>query len=76
MCFYIGESQEETDAVIRRGPEMLVYLRKYQYRDPEIPNCRYPDSIRKSTSIKETDFEGAINAIRHGRRGTWDNPDG
>ena len=74
MCFYTGESQEETDAVIARGPEMLSYLRKYQHRNPEIPNRSYPESMRKRATDRTSDFSGAIDAIRHGKRGTWDNP--
>src|SRR5216684_6646206 len=29
MCFEVGESQEETDAVIGRGKRMLLLLNKY-----------------------------------------------
>ena len=34
MCFNIGESQEEEDAVISRGKRMLPLLRKYQFSLP------------------------------------------
>jgi hypothetical protein len=30
----------------------------------------------KSRSHKAKDFKGAIRAIKHGWRGTWDNPEG
>ena len=53
---------------------MLSYLRKYQHRNPEIPNRSYPESMRKRATDRTSDFSGAIDAIRHGKRGTWDNP--
>src|SRR3954468_14130154 len=36
MCFDVGESQEETDAVIGRGKRMLPLLKKYQDKNPKI----------------------------------------
>jgi hypothetical protein len=77
MCFDImGESQEETDAVIARGRKMLPYVEKYRKGDPKIARRAYPDSLLKGFSRKESDFQGAIKAIEHGWRGTWDNPEG
>ena len=35
MCFYVGESQEETDAVIARDKRMLPLLKKYQDKNPK-----------------------------------------
>jgi len=77
MCFDImGESQEETDAEIARGRKMLPYVEKYRKGDPKIAGRAYPDSLLKDFSRKESDFQGAIKAIEHGWRGTWDNPEG
>jgi hypothetical protein len=77
MCFEVmGESQEDTDAVIARGRRMLPYVEKYRVGDPRIPGRSYSDSMLKSVSQKAEDFQGAIKAIKHGWRGTWDNPDG
>jgi hypothetical protein len=77
MCFDVmGESQEDTDAVIARGRKMLPYITKYRNRDPKIPQRAYPTSMMKNTFRKGDDFQGAIKAIKHGWRGTWDNPEG
>jgi len=77
MCFDVmGESQEDTDAVIARGRKMLPFIEKYRNRKPAIEGRTYPDSLLKSSSHKQSDFQGAIKAIKHGWRGTWDNPDG
>ena len=75
MCFEVGESQEETDAVIARGKKMLPLLRKYRDKAPNIPGATYPDSMLKGPSSKTDTFEGAIKAINHGWRSTADNPE-
>jgi hypothetical protein len=74
MCFYIGESQEEADAVIARGKRMLPLLKKYQGKNPKIPGRTYPDSMIKGVSSKDDAFEGAVKAINHGWHSTADNP--
>lgn len=77
MCFDVmGESQEETDEVIARGRRMLAYVEKYRSSDPKIAGRAYPGSLLKGLSRKEDDFQGVIEAIKHGWRGTWDNPEG
>jgi hypothetical protein len=77
MCFDVmGESQEDTDSVIARGRRMLPFIEKYRNRKPAIAGRTYPDSLLKSSSQKQSDFQGAIKAIKHGWRGTWDNPEG
>jgi hypothetical protein len=76
MCFYVGESQEEADAVIARGKRMLPLLKKYQDKNPKIPGRTYPDSMLKGISGKDDAFEGAIKAINHGWHSTADNPEG
>ncbi len=76
MCFYVGESQEETDAVIARGKRMLPLLKKYQDKNPKIPGRTYPDSMLKGISNKDDAFEGAVKAINHGWHSTADNPEG
>jgi hypothetical protein len=76
MCFYIGESQEETDSVIARGRKMLIYLNQYFHTNPTIPNRSYPTSMMKTPSAKDDDFGGAITSITHGRHNTADNPRG
>src|SRR5580658_10312451 len=53
MCFYLGESQEETDAVIARGKRMLPLLKKYQDKNPKIPGRAYPDAMLKGISSKD-----------------------
>ncbi len=76
MCFYVGESQEETDAVIARGKRMLPLLKKYQDKNPKIPGRTYPDSMLKGISSRADAFEGAVKAISHGWHSTADNPEG
>jgi hypothetical protein len=77
MSFEVmGESQEDTDAVIARGRRMLPYIKKYLHRNPVIEGRTYPDSLLKSSSQKQDDYQAAIKAIQHGWRGTWDNPEG
>jgi len=77
MCFDVmGESQEDADAVIARGRRMLPYVEKYRVGDPTIPGRAYSDTMLKSFSRKTEDFQGTTKAIKHGWRGTWDNPDG
>ena len=77
LCFAVmGESQEDEDAVISRGRKMLPYLEKYRSGKPIISGRSYPDSMLKGYSQKRDDFEGASQAIRHGWRGTGDNPQG
>lgn len=53
---------------------MLKYLNKYQRGQPGITNRIYPDYIMKEASLKASESEGAIKAIRKGWRGTADNP--
>jgi hypothetical protein len=74
MCFYVGESQEETDAVIARGKKMLPLLKKYQDKNPRIPGRTYPDSMLTGLSAKDDAFEGAVKSINHGWHSTADNP--
>jgi hypothetical protein len=76
MCFYVGESQEDTDAVIARGKRMLLLLKKYQDKNPKVPGRTYPDSMLKGISSKDDAFEGAVKAISHGWHSTSDNPEG
>jgi hypothetical protein len=76
MCFDVGESQEETDAVIGRGKRMLPLLKKYQDKNPKIAGRTYPDSMLKGSSSKADTFEGAVKAINHGWHSTADNPEG
>lgn len=76
MCFDIGESQEEADAVIARGKRMLPYLKKYRDRNPKVPHRTYGNSILKGGAAKADTFDGAIKAINHGWQGTGDNPEG
>jgi hypothetical protein len=77
MCFDVmGESQEDSDAVIARGRKMLPYLRKYCCGEPKITGRAYPDSLLKSSARKQDDFQGAMKAIEQGWRGSWDNPQG
>lgn len=76
MSFYVGESQEETDAVIARGRRMLKYLNKYRYVTPSVPGRVYPRSMLKDRSVKADDFRGAIKAIRKGWHSTAENPEG
>jgi hypothetical protein len=76
MCFDVGESQEETDAVIGRGKRMLPLLKKYQDKTPKIAGRTYPDSMLKGTSNKADTFEGTVKAIKHGWHSTADNPEG
>jgi len=64
MCFYVGESQEGTDAIVARGPRMLTYLSKYRHGRPSIPQRVYPKSMFKDPSVKADDFTGTIKAIR------------
>jgi len=68
MCFDVGESQEETDAVIARGKKMLPLLKKYQDKKP--------NSMLKGSSDKADTFEGAVKAINHSWHSTADNPEG
>ena len=76
MCFNVGESQEETDAVIARGRKMLPHLTKYRDRNPAIPKRTYGDSMLKGISNKAEAFDGAIKAISRGWHSTGDNPEG
>ena len=76
MCFDLGESQEETDAVIARGKKMLPLLKNYQNKNPKIPSRTYPDSMLKGSSRKADVFEGAVKAINHGWKSTTENPEG
>jgi hypothetical protein len=76
MCFDVGESQEETDAVIGRGKRMLPLLKKYQDKNPKLAGLTYPDSMLKGSSSKADTFEGAVKAINHGWHSSADNPEG
>ena len=76
MCFYLGDSQEETDAVINRGRRMLKYLGKYRFAVPVLPGRAYSASMLKKSSAKADDFAGAIKAIRKGWHRTADTPQG
>ncbi len=76
MCFYVGESQEDGDAVIARGKKMLPLLDKYKDRNPRVPGRTYPDSMLKGKSSKDDAFEGAARAIHKGWHSTADNPEG
>jgi hypothetical protein len=76
MCFDLGESQEEIDAVIARGRKMLPLLKKYQKKNPKIPERNYPDAMLKGTSSKADAFAGAVRAIKHGWHSTGDDPEG
>src|SRR5215470_567130 len=76
MCFYFGESQEDTDAVIARGHRMLKYLKKYRYATPSVPGRAYTNSLLKNPSLKADEFTGAIRAIQKGWHSTADNPEG
>jgi hypothetical protein len=76
MCFDVGESQEETDAVIARGRKMLPLLRKYQGTTPRIPGRSYPGFMLKGASAKSDSFGGAVKAIKLGWHSTTDNPQG
>jgi hypothetical protein len=76
MCFDMGESQEETDAVIAPGKRMLPYLKKYQDKNPKFLGRTYPNSMLKGFSSKSEAFEGAVRAINHGWHSTADNPEG
>jgi hypothetical protein len=55
---------------------MLPLLRKYQDKNPKIPDRTYPDSMLKGISSKADAFEGAVKAINHGWHSTADNPEG
>jgi hypothetical protein len=76
MCFDVGESPEEIDAVIARCKKMLTLLRKHQNKTPNVPGRTYPDSTLKCPSSKANTFEGAVKAINHGWHSTADNPEG
>ena len=70
ICFYVGESEEEADAVIRRGRRMLLYLKKYEDRVPAIPNREYPSSMLHNSDDKIEYFKDVIKAIHKGRSST------
>jgi hypothetical protein len=74
MCFDVGESQEEVDAVIARGKKMLPILKKYQNKDPRIPGRSYPRTLYRGVLSKDDAFQGAVKAIHHGWHSTADNP--
>jgi hypothetical protein len=76
LCFDVGESQEEADAIISRGKRTLPLLRKYRNAVPLIPNRNYPNTMLHSDEIKAEKFSGVIRFIQEGRRGTWDDPTG
>jgi hypothetical protein len=75
MCFYLGESKEEADEVVRRGRRMLPYLKKYGDRVPAIPNRGYPSSMLHNPEDKTEYFKGVIRAIHKGWSGFAD-PEG
>lgn len=70
MCFYLGESQEEEDAVIARGQRMLKYIEKYRKKNPLLPDRRYPTAMYKDQAAKSTSFDGAREGIKLNLRGT------
>ncbi len=76
LCFAIGESQEDADAVIARGRRMLPLLSRYASKVPRIRDRSYPATLLKDRVSKAATFEGVRDAIRRGLRGTWDNPKG
>ena len=76
VCFDMGESQEEVDAVMARGRRMLPYIKKYRGRTPKIPNRTYSDSMLKTPYRRDLAFEDVIKAINHGWHSTGDNPEG
>ena len=73
-CFYIGESQEEADAIIARGRRMLPLVERYRKASPVLPDRDYPSSMARKD--KQQHFKGLTHAIEHHRRGTWDGPEG
>jgi hypothetical protein len=75
LCFDIGQSQEEEDAVIARGRRMLSLLRKYRNNTPTIPGHNY-DRLLRGAASKSDAFEGTEKAIRRGWHSTADNPEG
>jgi len=76
MCFDMGESQEEADAVIARGRRMLPLIKKYQDGTAKIPGRNYGESMFKTAYRKDVAFQGAVKAIKHGWHSTADNPQG
>jgi hypothetical protein len=76
MCFYVGESQEERDAVIVRGNRMLPYLTKYRRGRPSIRRRMYPNSMYKSSSRRAEDLSGTIKAIKQKWHNSAENPEG
>jgi len=65
MWFYIGESQEELDAVIQRDEKMLTYLNKYYAARPKISDRTYPGYMWKDDSIRRDEFLGAMKLIKN-----------
>jgi sugar phosphate isomerase/epimerase len=76
MCFYVGESDEEADAVIKRGRRMLPYLKKYGDRIPIIPNREYPGSMLHNPEYKTEYFKGVTKAIHKGWSSSAYSPEG
>ena len=71
-CFYIGESQEEADAVLQRGGRMLPIISKYEKAIPKIPNRNYPTSMLKPD--RASTLEDLAHWIRQGLKSTADHP--
>lgn len=76
MWFYVGESQEATDAVIARGRRMLTYLSKYHHARPIIPERVYPKAMFKNALVRADDFTGTMRAIRKKWHDSAANPEG
>ena len=76
MCFYIGESQEEADALIRRGRRVSKFLSIYRTRTPIIPNRTYPERMFLDSKTRRQRMDGVLRAIRKGWKSTADNPVG
>jgi hypothetical protein len=72
MCFNIGESEEELDAVMNQGKRMLPLLEKYKANRPVFHDRKYSDSVYRSTGSKMNYFSSAIQAIKAGRRSSSD----
>jgi hypothetical protein len=75
MCFDVGESQEEADAVVARGRRMLPLLKKYRDKNPAFRDRSYPDVMLKGLSNKADTFEGVVKAIQRGWPSITDAPD-
>ncbi len=73
MCFDVGDSQEEVDAVIARGKRMLPIIRKYRRQKPQISGRRYPAVMLRGPASKADTFNGAVDAIIQGLHSSAEN---